>query len=299
MTYALVSGVVISGMYLLLALGFTVMLRIADIVNLAHGSFVLGGMFLVLYAVNDLGIPYALAVPAVVVAGLIPAWAIYRLFIKEARSEGHRPQIIYTLLMFSLFQVLFQMAFGSGPRTLNITPVGWTILGVSMRREQVIGFGVAVVVCIALALVFRRTAIGKSVEVAGKYPDGGEAIGLPIGRLYQAVFLIGSAMALLAGGLIISYTPATPFVGIDYLVIAVVIALTARLSFTGCVFASLLYGVGYQVLFQIFNQAGPATISIYGALLLLIAVTPRLAQSGRGIVTLVRRSRPAVQGSAS
>jgi branched-chain amino acid transport system permease protein len=296
MSYALISGLMVSGTYLLLSLGFTLMLRIADIVNLAHGSFVAGGMYLVILLVNDLNVPYLPSIPLAVLLGLLPCLLMYELVLRNARREGHRPQIIYTLLLLSLLQVVMQIGFGPDLVSLQIEARAWDVLGIAIRQEQVIGFFVAVVVCVALFVVFRFTAVGKSVEIAGKYPDGARAIGLPVERLYRLVFLTGSAMALLAGALIIPTAPASPFVGLDYLVTAVVIAFAARLSFPGCVATSLLYGVGYQLLLWITDKPPVATILIYAILLAVIAITPYLGELRK---LTVRVRRPAVAGGAS
>jgi branched-chain amino acid transport system permease protein len=296
MTYAIVSGVVVSGTYLLLALSFTMLLRIADILNLAHGAVVVGGMYLTIMLVNDAGVPFALALPAGVLLGLLPAWALYVLLLRRARNEGHRPQIVYTTLLLSLLQVIYQIGFGTQLKALDIESAAWTVLGVAIRRESVIGFLVAVAVCVALFAVFRYTTLGKSVEVAGKYQQGAEVIGLPVQRLYALVYLTGIGMALLAGGLIVATAPVTPFLGVEYLVIAVVIAVAARLSFIGCVVASLLYGVGYQVLLELLDKPAKATIAIYGIFLLVIASTPLVDLLRRRGAELVRRARPAVEG---
>jgi hypothetical protein len=109
--------------------------------------------------------------------------------------------------------------------------------------------------------------------------------------------LIGSAMALLAGALILPSSPVTPFVALDYVVIAAIISITARLSFVGCVVVSILYGVGYQVLVQLLDQPGTATIVLYGLFLLAIAAT---VQAGPALKSLLRLThRPAAATSTS
>jgi branched-chain amino acid transport system permease protein len=296
MSYAIVSGLVVSGMYLLLSLGFTLMLRIADIPNMAHGSFVAGGMYLVVLFVNDLHLGFLPAVPLAVLLGLIPCAVIYELLLRRARREGHRPQIVYTLLLLSLLQVIFQIAFGADPVTLEIGAHPWSIFGATLRREQVIGAIVAIVICAALFAVFRFTMAGKSMEIAGKYPEGAQAIGLPIERLYRRVFLLGSAMALLAGALIVPTTPPTPFIGLEYVVISVIIAIAARLSFAGCVLVSVLYGVGYSVLDHELSTPTQATIVVYGLFLLGIALTPHARPA---VEQLTRMLRPATVAKTS
>lgn len=297
MKFSLLAGLTTSGMYLLLSLGFALMLRIADVVNLAHGAFVVGGMYLTLVAVNTLGLPFGMAVVFAVVAGGAIAYALYVVLLEAARSQGHRPQIIYTILLLSLLQVAYQFLFGSNIQTLDIERVGWDILGVTLRREQVLGVVVAAAVCLLLFALFRYTPLGKSVEVAGKYEEGARAIGLPVRRLYRIVFVVGAGMAVLAGSFIMAVTPVTPFLSLEFLVIAVVISIAARLSFVGCILASVLYGVGYQVLLGLGMGSAEATVMIYVVLLVIIAAGPIVAErlSRRRARRVHRSTVPALQ----
>lgn len=293
MDFALVSGLIVSGSYLLLSLGFTLMLRIADIVNLLHGSFVVGAMYLVVVLVNELGLPYVLAAPLAVVLGLVVCWLLYELVLRSARREGHRSQIIFTLLLFSVFEIVFEIAFGPQPLRLGIERVGWDVFGVAVLREQAIGFVIAIAVTLLFFFVIRFTALGKAAEIAGKHPEGAVAIGLPVERLYRLVFLTGATMALLAGALLIPSTPVTPFQTFEYLLIAVIVGIAARLSFLGCIVASVLFGLGYQVLVGLTNDAELATVAIYGIFLVVIAATPALDRAQRALRSLAVGTRGA------
>jgi len=283
MTYALVSGIAASGFYMLISIGFMLQLRVADIVNFAHGCVVVAGMYLAIVFVNDSGMPYGLGVPLVVVAGLIPAWLIYEFLLRPARNQGHRMQIVVTILLLSILELIFAKAFGTDFKSIDITPQAWEIAGVNLRRETVLAFFIAVTICTTLFVVFRYTTFGKSVEVAGKYPEGARSVGLPVDRLYRIVFLTGTAMTLLAGALVVASDPATPFLGFEFVIIAVLITVAARLSFTGCAAASLLYGVGYAVLAKIFDSPEKGTIGIYLVFIVIIAAGPAISALSRHI----------------
>lgn len=290
MTYALVSGIAASGFYLLLSTGFTLLLRVADIVNFAHGCVVVAAMYLTIVFVNDLDVPYGLAVPVAVLAGLLPAWLVYEVLLRPARAQGHRPQIVISVLLLSALELVFAKLFGSEFKNLDIAPRAWDVAGVSLRREAVIAFVVAVVICGLLFAVFRFTAYGKSIEVAGKYPQGARSIGLPVERLYRVVFLTGTALTLLAGALIVASEPATPYLGFEFVIVAVLISVTARLSFAGCAAASVLFSVGHAVLSEWLGSPDEGTIAIYALFVVIIAAAPAV----RSIARLVTRS----QGSA-
>ena len=274
MTYAIVSGLIVSGSFLLLTLGFTLMLRVADIVNLLHGIMVVAGMYLVVVFVNYLGLSYVQAIAPAVLVGLVFFWLLYELLLRSARREGHRSQIIYTLLLFSIIQTAFEIVFGGDPIRVRLDRVSWQFLDVAVRREEAIGALLAVATTAGFFLMFRYTTVGKSMEIAGKYPEGAAAIGLPVERLYRYVWLIGSAMALLAGAFLVAGTPVTPFQSLEYLVIAVIVSISARLSFAGAVAAAILLGLGYPLLVALTKDPQLSSVAIYGFFLCVIVATP-------------------------
>lgn len=288
MTYAIVSGIAASGCYMLVSIGFTLLLRVADIVNFAHGCVVVAGMYLAIILVNDVGVPYGLAVPLAVVAGLGPAWLVYELLLRPARDQGHRPQIVISVLLLSVLELVFAKAFGTDFKSIDLAAHTWDVAGVSVRRETVLAFLVAVAICAALFAVFRYTTFGKSVEVAGKYPDGARAIGLPVDRLYRLVFLTGTAMTLLAGAFIVASDAATPFLGFEFVIVAVLITVAARQSFAGCMAASLVYGVGYAVLSEALDSPDKGTIAIYALFIAIIAGTSAATPLARAVAGMRR-----------
>lgn len=280
MNYAIVSGLIVSGSFLLLALGFTLMLRVADIVNLLHGIMVVTGMYLIVVFVNDLRLTYVQAIVPALTVGLILYWILYELVLKQARREGHRSQIIYTLLLFSLLQTVLEIMFGGDPIRARMARVTWEFLGVRVRREEAIGALLAVAITAGFFAMFRFTTIGKSMEIAGKYPEGAAAIGLPVERLYRLVYLIGASMALLAGAFLVTGTPVTPFRSLEYLVIAVIVAIAARLSFVGAAAAAILFGLGNPLLAWATNAPQLSSAVIYGFFLVVIAATPFVSGFG-------------------
>lgn len=248
MTQALVPGVLMGGLFALLALGFTVKLRIADLVNVAHGSFVVLGMYVVLTAVNSYGLPvYPSVVLAAVVVGAL-AYPLYKVMMEPARRSGHREQIVYTLLLLSALELLYQLQFGGQLQRLQAPRSAMVIFGVTVNRAQVIAGVVAILVALLLYLVFRYTYIGKMTEVAGKHEGGARAIGIPVERVFAGVFVLGSSLAGLAGGLIMTFQPVSPFLALEYVLIALIVAIAARLSFPGVLLLGLLYGVLLEVL---------------------------------------------------
>lgn len=248
MTGAIVSGVLMGGLFALLALGFTVKLRIADLVNVAHGSFVVLGMYVVLSAVNRYAMP---VYPSVLLSGVVVgalSYPVYLGMMEPARRSGHREQIVYTLLLLSALELLYQLQFGGQLQTLQAPRNPMSVLGVTVSRAQVIAGLTAMLLGILLYVVFRFTYVGKMTEMAGRYEDGARAIGIPVERVFAGVFVLGSFLAGVAGGLIMTFQPVSPFLGLEYVLIALIIAIAARLSFPGVLALGILYGVLLEVL---------------------------------------------------
>lgn len=294
MTYAILAGIATAGIYLLIALGFNLQLRVADIVNIAYGGFVVSGMYMTLFLVNSFGVPYPLAVPMAVVVGTAVSWLLWIAFLRRARELGHREQIVFSMLLLSILEVAFTLLSGPDIQSLDIQAHAMSILGVQLQVETVVGCVIAVAVCALLFAIFRFTALGKSIEVAGSYPDGAAVIGLPVQRLYTLVYLSGNAMAFLAGALIVATSPVTPFLGFQYVVLALMITLAARLSFVGCIFTALLYGIGVQVLVQQTN-ASTAIVLIYLILMAVMVLVPFVSS---GLNRLRHRRKGQLQAGA-
>lgn len=270
---------------MLIAIGFTLLLRVADIINFAHGAIVVGGMFLGVFFVNRMNLPFALAVPLIVLVGLVAAWLMYELLIRRARDSGHREQIVVTVLLASILELIYALVFGTEFTTLKLSTQVWQVFGVDIQREAVIAFVVAMVTCTIFAMIFRFTLLGKSIEIAGKYPDGARAIGLSVSHLYRIVFLTGTGMALLAGAFLAATTSVTPYLGFQYVIVALLITVAGRENFVGVAAASLLYGVGYGVLSAIMPSPERATVALYLVFILVIALEPLSRRVIRRIAT--------------
>lgn len=269
MTQAILSGLLVGGLYALLGLGFALKLRVANTVNLAYGGFVAVGMYATLALVNDVGLSTYVAVVAsgLVVAAL--SYVVHLVMIGAPGSTSHQEQMIYTLILLFALQIALQWGFGSAFQTLETPGVPVVIGDAVVSQAQVIAGVVAVALALALFFVFKYTEFGKTMEVAGTYPEGARAIGVPVERVYRGVFVLGGAIAGISGGLIMTFQPVDPYLGLDFVLVALVVSIVARLSFWGCLVAGLGYGL-LQSLLQREIGPDPAQIAIFVLFLIVL-----------------------------
>jgi len=299
MMQSLLSGIAIGSLYVLMSLGFTIQLGIANIVNAAHGAFMVAGMYVVYYCVSRLGWnPYAGVLLSTVVVG-VGSLVVYKLVMESARkATGDRYQLLYSMLLLTALSVLFQLLFGGELRGLNEPVRSWRIGNGVITDPQIIAIVVANTVAFGFYCVFRFTTVGKILRICGKYEQGAKSIGVPVEAVFAGVFVLGSALAGLAGGLAMTYLPAQPYEGLDFVVIAFIVSIAARLDFLASIGVGLLYGVSQTVLNDV---AGPGTaavltLSIFLVLLgaeHMIATARDVGRRGRFAQRLLRRSSDA------
>jgi branched-chain amino acid transport system permease protein len=277
MTQAILSGAAIGALYVLMSIGFALSLEIADIVNAAHGVFVVGGMYLTLEMVRK-GIPlYVAAVLAGVVVAAV-SLPLYTLLIRSARAErGHRIQLVYTLLILSMLTAIYQLIFGADLQTLGTQSASVQILGGFLTIAQIVALVLAVVISVSLYLVAKYTMTGKLAYVASRYPLGARSLGVPVDRIYGSVFVLAGFLAGLAGGVLMSFQPVEPTLGLQYTVVVFLVALVSRTHLIGCLALGLAYGIVQSILSYLLNPTLGATLTLVVFLVALIAeraVTP-------------------------
>ena len=240
---AILSGLAVGSAFVLMSIGFALDLAICDIVNAAHGTFVVLGMYVMLKLVA-LGWP---VVPAIVMAAAVVALIsipVYVFLIGPARnSAGHRIQLVYTLLLFIASPAIFQIFFGGNILTVAHNFHTIALFGGQLSTIEIASIITAIVLTVALSLLAKRTTLGKLASAAGSYPVGASAIGLSISRVYTIVFVIAGATAGLAGGLIVSFQPVNPALGLDFISVIFLVVIVGRTSLSGCLILGFLYGV--------------------------------------------------------
>ena len=278
MGQALWSGIAVGAGYALMALGFALDLEVCDIVNAAHGAFVVLGMYLALELMGA-GVPVVLSAAVATVAVAAVAMPVYFLFVGPARATaGHRVQLIYTLLILIASPAVFQLLFGGNILAVSHQFARVALPGGALSTDELATIGLAVLLCIGGSLVARTTTAGKLAYVAGRYPQGARAIGLSIPRVYAIVFLIGSALAGLAGALIVSFQPVSPTLGVTFVSIVFLVTLVSGTSLVGCLVLGLAYGVAQALLTYYAPAAVSASLTYAVFLVALVLVQQRLSR---------------------
>lgn len=200
----LFTGVCIGSIYALVALGFVLLIRAANVVNFAQGEFSMLGAYFMVIALLGFGMNYfvALVVAVVLMAafGVLFAGITYW----PLRERGQIPVIISTIGAGILLDNLVLATYGPSPQVLPglFQGEGWLVGPVFMDSQYV----AIVVITIALVglqyVVFEMTTVGKKIQATSQDQEMAKLLGIPVALMILGIFAYSAALGALAGILI-------------------------------------------------------------------------------------------------
>ena len=271
----LLNGLVLGAIYVLMALGLSIIFGMIGVINFAHGVLYTLGAYVAFQLRDALGFPGALVAAPVLVGilgMLIEATMLRRLY-QEDPLQG-------LLLTFGLAMVLEQtirILWGLAPKQFDVPQglSGALQLGAftySKYRSFVL---LAVVVLIAGLLLFlQKTPIGTIVRAGSRDPTMVRLLGISLKPVLTLVFGLGVALAAMAGVLSAPLAGVQPAMGLNVGTAAFVVVTIGGLgSFAGAVVSGLL--VGQVVSLSIYFQPRIAEASMYLLMALVLLLRPR------------------------
>jgi branched-chain amino acid transport system permease protein len=242
----LVLGLLVGGVYALLASGLTLIFGVMNVINIAHGAFLILAAFLTYSLWRGTGIDPLAAILITTPAMFAFGWLLYNVTIRRIRRA---PVAMSVLLTFGLALVL-EGLMGEiwGNTSHSVRPAyfndSFEIGSIFLPKGQVFGGAVAIVVLVCLYLVLTRTWLGRAIRASAVNPQGAELVGVNVGAVAALTFALGVASAG-AGGSIASmlfpFLPGSHYQWIERLL--GIIVLGGMGSLPGAALGALLLGV--------------------------------------------------------
>jgi branched-chain amino acid transport system permease protein len=239
-----VNGLMVGMIYVLMAIGFTMVFGIMRIVNFAHGEFYMIGAFLfaVLYGSNDvpLVLSAVLAIAATALLGLVTERVVFRRF-RGNELNG----MIASVGIALIIQNSALLIWGSSPRTVppvvsGVLSVGGVVFPWS-RLVVIIG---AIVAVVLLNLLVAHTRIGRAMRAVAQDAEIAQVQGIRVEIIFPVAFVLGVSLAAFAGVLMAPVLSVSPFIGLAPTLKAFVIVVIGGLgSVPGAVAGGLLIGL--------------------------------------------------------
>jgi branched-chain amino acid transport system permease protein len=238
----LAAGLLVGCVYGLMCVGLAFIFGIMRVINFAQGDFVMAGMYLATFIAANLitvsifgGSAPFLAALATAPGMFICGYALHRFLIARTTGmriatelEAHQAQLVLTLGIALVVQNGALILLGSAPVSI-ITPLSssaWEIpllyddfAAVFLNKARTIDAVIALALAVGFFLMIGYTPLGRALRAAADNPEAALYTGIDVNRAHRIAFGLGTAIAGVAGGLIVLYYPVQPFVGIDFIII--------------------------------------------------------------------------------
>jgi branched-chain amino acid transport system permease protein len=297
---ALLAGILIGAIYGLMCVGLGIIFGVMRVINFAQGEFLMLGMYFTFYLVVGYDLlwflgpsvgPYVgalIAGPVLFVFGyLLHKFLIARVTgvsVVGAEGDGHYAQLILTLGISLVLQNGGLILFGSTPVSVR-TPLSaraWEIpllynadASLFLNKARAVAGIVSVVVAAALYWLINRSRLGKTLRAAADNANAAIYMGIDVDRAYRIAFGIGIGITAVAGGLVATYNPFQPYIGLDFVIIMYAgVVLGGMGSILGAFWGGMTIGL-VQQLSTLVLPTQLQNAAIFVVFLLIVTVRPQ------------------------
>jgi branched-chain amino acid transport system permease protein len=245
---SIVAGLLFGMVLAIVALGLTIIFGVMDIVNFAHGEFLMIGMYTGLLTAQALGIDPLLTLPLAAVVGFFLGMLCYGGFVKYLLRGPMIAQLLGTFGLMLFLRNLALLIFGSEDRAVHhglLVGKSFDIgMGIIIPATKLAAAGFSVVAFAAVWLMMNKTRIGKALRATALNTQGARYMGIPTERMNALAWGIGGSSVTIAGALIVNFWSVNPYVGLLFTMMAfAIVALGGFGSVPGAFFAGLVVGM--------------------------------------------------------
>jgi branched-chain amino acid transport system permease protein len=267
----IVNGLLIGGVYALISVGLTLIFGVMNIINFAHGDFLMIAMYMVYWLNRLLGMdPYVALIIIIPIMFLIGI-GIYKLNLNPIVGKQELLTILMTVGIMIFLQNLALMLFNADVRGLDI-PYNYSTIGTEYVRAgvtKVASFALAIIAAIFLIILLDKTWIGKSIKATAQNSEAAKLMGIDTRKTYMIAFAIGIATVGAAGVALAPIYSIHPYVGAQFGTISFVVVVLGGLgNVTGAVLGGLIIGL-ISALGSFFLPSG-YTEAVYLLIFLLV-----------------------------
>jgi len=272
----LVNGVLLGGLYAVMALGLALVWGVLNIVNLAHGAFIMLGAYLSWHLYTYLGIDPFLGLPITAVVMFAFGYAVQRGLLNLVVRAPMFNTLLITFGLEVVLTYLAQLAFSADFRTINPSYAGNSIQigSVVLPLARLLAFGIAIVLTVAMWLFLLRTRLGRAIRATAQNLVAARLYGVEPRHLYAMTFGIGIGLAGAAGGLYGTVSQINPYIGATLTAKSFAIAIIGGLDNPlGVIVGGLFLGI-IESLAVLYIGATFADVASFGVLVLVLIVRP-------------------------
>ncbi|MDH5695286.1 MAG: branched-chain amino acid ABC transporter permease [Dehalococcoidia bacterium] len=274
-----IDGLLMGGIYALIAVGLSLQYGVARVLNISHGEFIMLGAFITwmlytLFGVNPL-VCLAIVGPIIFIIGFV----LYRTLFTRLRISSASPAVFEGSSLLVCFGLLFIIqnlaiiAWGADIASYVYLAFPVKFGGAVFAANRLVTLGFAIVIGLVFYLFLARTRLGKAIRAAAQDPATAGLMGVNINLVLALCFGFGALMAGLGGTLISMMVSIHPAMGLQYTVIALIVVVLGGLgSIPGSFIGGFILGLIGSIVTYI--EPGLAMVAYYVLIMLLLLVKP-------------------------
>jgi branched-chain amino acid transport system permease protein len=274
---AIVSGILGGGVYALMAVGLTLIFGVLDIINIAQGILVVLGAYLS-YVLSvhlhiDLFVGLLVTVPAMFVLGV----TIQLAFMRPLRgSERTSMSLLASYAVAIIIEGVLYMAFGASDVQLHAWYVTSSvrIFGFYLADIYLLGFGLAVLLVLAIYLILYRTTFGRSVRATMQDRTAARLVGIDVNRVAALTFGIGVSVTAVGGMVYGTVNSFNPNSGYDLISRLLAIIILGGLGSIAGALAAAVFMITLESVVDVVWSPSWAVVVFYAALVLVLSIRP-------------------------
>lgn len=275
-----IGGLLLGGIYALIAVGLSLQYGVARVLNVCHGEFIMLGAYGAWMLFTGLGISPLICLVICGPIGFVIGFGLHMTLFKRLKTSSPSPAAFEGSSMLASFGLLFiiqniaLIIWGGNLRGYSYMGFPVNVGGAIFAANRLLTLLVAVVIAVSFYLFLVHTRLGKAIRAAAQDPKAAGLMGVNIDRVLALCFGFGTLMAVVAGLLISMCYTITPTMGFEYTVIAIIVVVLGGLgSIPGSFIGGLILGLIGSIVSYI--QPGLSLAAYYVIFLLLLLVRPK------------------------
>jgi len=239
----IITGLISSGVYALLAIGFSLIFGAARIINLTHTAFYMLAAYLIFTFTSSFDLNPVLSIVISIVAVTIIGVLVYKFVIERIRAH-EATVLIVTIAMAIIIQEVVLLAFGGHFRGVSSLISGYaTIVGVKVTYQYLLTFGAVAIILFGTWALLMKTRLGIAIRATAQDRAIANLMGINVARIGMITMAIAVALAAIAGALVAPLFTLTPYMWMHPLVMVLAVVVLGGLgSIKGSFVGALILG---------------------------------------------------------
>lgn len=277
----LINGITLGSIYAIVALGYTLVFGVLDILNMAHGEIFMFGAFMGVLVTNTLKMPLIVAFLVAIGVTAILGFLLETLALRPLRGKkgvSHLAPLISTIGVSIFLENLAHHFFGAGnhPFRTSFSEMSFQIGSITIYAVQLVIFVIAVLLMVGLSFWLSKTKAGKALRACAESLEAASILGVNTKKMITTTVIIASVMGGIAGVLVgMAFNSVSPQMGLSMgLKGLAIIILGGMGNVKGAMAGGLILGLA-ETLVVVFGESGYRDAIAFALIIIILLVRPQ------------------------